>query len=180
MSTYEAVLFQTQQGFAVDLKLILPEDACALQQLLSHPEVQPHIRMRYDTGSDYAQVEKLVNRMLCAFDPCALHAGIYLKSQQKLIGMVALQNWNRREGKATLGYILGRAWWGYGYATEAVGLLLNYSVHTLGITRIEGRCKGDNFRSERVMIKNGMILERVMPRVGSIDDVMKVFTLLHK
>lgn len=57
---------------------------------------------------------------------------------------------------------------------------MNYSVHTLGITRIEGRCRGDNIRSQRVMLKNGMMLERVLPRVGSLDDVMKVFTLLHK
>lgn len=97
-----------------------------------------------------------------------------------MIGIVALQNWNRREGTATLGYMLDPAWWGHGLATEAVGLFLNYSVHTLGITRIEGRCTGDNIRSERVMLKNGMKLERVMPKVGSLDDVMKVFTLLHK
>ncbi|KAA1187722.1 GNAT family N-acetyltransferase [Paenibacillus sp. FSL H7-0737] len=180
MSTYEAVSFQTQQGVAVDLRMIPPEDACHLQQLLSHPEVQAHIQIRTGAGSDLAQVEKLVNRMLFAFDPCALHAGIYLKEQQKLIGIVALQHWNRREGKATLGYMLDPAYWGGGLATEAVGLFLNYSVHTLGITRIEGRCRGDNIRSERVMLKNGMMLERVMPRVGSLDDVMKVFTLLHK
>ncbi|WP_340004902.1 GNAT family N-acetyltransferase [Paenibacillus sp. FSL K6-0276] len=180
MSTYEAVSFQIQQGVAVDLRLILPEDASALQQLLSYPEVQTHIQIRSSAGSDNAQVEKIVNRMLFAFDPCALHAGIYLKEPQKLIGIVALQHWNRREGKATLGYMLDPAWWGCGLATEAVGLLLNYSVHTLGITKIEGRCRGDNVGSERVMIKNGMMLERVVPRVGSLDDVMKVFTLLHK
>lgn len=111
MSTYEVVLFQTQLGMAVDLRLILPEDAFALQQLLSHPEVQAHIQIRNGAGSDPVQVEKLVNRMLFAFDPCALHAGIYLKEQQKLIGIVALQHWNRREGKATLGYMLDPAYW---------------------------------------------------------------------
>ncbi|AWV35636.1 MULTISPECIES: GNAT family N-acetyltransferase [Paenibacillus] len=180
MSTYGAVLLETQHGLAVDLRLIMPEDVLALRQLLSHPDVQRHILVRSGPGSASAQVEKLVNRMLFAFDPCALHAGIYLKGQQRLIGIVALQNWNRREGTATLGYMLDPAWWGCGLATEAVGLFLNYSVHTLGITRIEGRCTGDNIRSERVMLKNGMKLERVMPKVGSLDDVMKVFTLLHK
>lgn len=180
MSTYEAILFQMQQGIRVDLKLISSEDTRSLHQLLSHQDVQPHIVVRSDRGTDYAQVEKLVNRMVYASDPCALHAGIFLKDTQQLIGMVALQNWNRREGKATLGYILDPAWWGHGYATEAVGLFLSYSVHHLGITRIEGRCRGDNHRSERVMIKNGMSLERVMQRVGSLEDVMKVFTLLHK
>lgn len=180
MSTYEAVLPETQHGVRVDLRQLVPDDADALQQLLTHPEVQRHILIRSGAGSVHAQIEKLVNRMLYAFDPCALHAGIYLKELQILIGIVALQNWNRREGTATLGYMLSPVWWGYGHATEAVGLLLNYSVHTLGIRRIEGRCTGNNIRSERVMIKNGMKLERVLPRAGASDDVMKVFTLLHK
>lgn len=180
MSTYGAVLLETQQGVMVDLRQLVSEDAEALRQLLSNPEVQRHILVRSGARSVDSQVEKLVNRMLNAFDPCALHAGIYLKGQRELIGIVALQNWNRREGAATLGYMLNPAWWGCGLATEAVGMLLNYSAHTLGIRRIEGRCTGDNIRSERVMIKCGMILDRVMPRVGSSDDVMKVFTLLHK
>lgn len=176
MITYEAVLFHPQQGVAVDLKPLLAEDTNDLQQMLSHPEVRSHILMRCGVGSQYGYSDKLVNRMVYPFDPCELHAGIYLKGQQKLIGTASLQNWNRRERKASLGYMVDPAWWGYGLATEAVGLLLNYAVHELGVTRIEGRCRGDNCRSERVMIKNGMTLERIMPKVGTVDDVMKVFT----
>jgi ribosomal-protein-alanine N-acetyltransferase len=180
MSTYDTVLFKTQQGTAVELRPILPEDTYALRTLLSHPEVKPHIVLRCGGGTQHAYLDKLVKRMLYAFDPCALHAGIYIKGRQGLIGAVSLQNWNRREGNASLGYMLDPAWWGHGLATEAVSLLLNYSLQELGMTRVEGRCRGDNSRSERVMIKNGMTLERIVPMAGSSDDVMKVFSLLHK
>lgn len=180
MITYGTISFHPQQGMAVDLRPMLAEDTDDLQRMLSHPEVRPHILMRYGAGSPYSYFEKLVNRMLYAFDPCELHAGVYLKEQQKLIGTVSLQNWNRREDKASLGYMVDPTWWGHGLATEAVGLLLKYAVQELGVTRVEGRCRGDNCRSERVMTKNGMMLERILPRVGTLDDVTKVFTLLHK
>jgi ribosomal-protein-alanine N-acetyltransferase len=179
MSTYGAVMFLTQQGITVELKPMLREDTYLLRTLLSRPEVQPHIVMRSGAGTQ-AYLDKLVQRMLSPLDPCELHAGVYLKEQHELIGTVSLQNWNRREGTAILGYVLDPAWWGHGYATEAVGLLLNYGVQELGVKKVEGRCRGDNLRSERVMVKNGMKLERILPRVGSLVDVMKVFTLLHK
>ncbi|MRN56550.1 GNAT family N-acetyltransferase [Paenibacillus monticola] len=179
MSTYGVEWFQPQQGIAVELRPMLREDTYLLRALLSRPEVQPHIVMRSGAGTQ-AYLDKLVQQMLSCFDPGALHTGIYIKGQRELIGTVSLQNWNRRDGSAILGYILDPACWGHGFATEAVGLLLNYSVQELGVKKVEGRCRGDNFRSERVMVKNGMTLERILPRAGSLVDVMKVFTLLHK
>lgn len=178
MSTYGAVLFHPQEGIAIDLKPLRSEDTDHLQQMLSYPEVRHHILLRCGAGSKYKYFDKLVNRMINTFDPSELHAGIYLKGRGRLIGTVSLQNWNRRERKASLGYMVDPAWWGFGLATEAVGLLLNYAVHELEVTRVEGRCRGNNCRSERVMIKNGMKLERVLPKVGEIDDVMKIFTFV--
>lgn len=179
MITYDTVSFIAQQGTAVELRPLLPAEGDRLTALLSHPEVQPHIVMRCGAGSQRAVMDKLVHRMLYAYDPCALHAGIYIRGSQELIGTVSLQNWNRHEGKAVLGYMLHPAWWGAGFATEAVGLLLNYARQELGLAKVEGRCRGGNLRSERVMLKNGLTLDRVLPLADGSGDVMKVFTLLH-
>ncbi|WP_025705381.1 GNAT family N-acetyltransferase [Paenibacillus graminis] len=180
MSTYDTVLSMARQGEKVELRTMPATEAGVLKTLLIHPLVQPHILLRQGASSPHAYLDKLVARMLHAFDPCALHAGIYVLGQQELIGTVSLQNWNRYENKAVLGYLLNPLWWGRGLATEAVGLLLDYSFQELGLLRAEGRCRGDNLRSERVMIKNGLTLERILPMPGSPADVMKVFTLLHK
>ncbi|WP_052087669.1 GNAT family N-acetyltransferase [Paenibacillus wynnii] len=179
MSTYEAIQFHRQNGTAVELKPMLQEDAGTLRSLLSQPELRTHIVMRGD-GLQNASMEKLMNRMLLAYDPCALHAGIYRSGDSELIGTVSLQCWNRRNGSAILGYLLDPVWWGRGFATEAVRLLLNYSFYELGITEVEGRCRESNSRSARVMLKNGMLLERVIPNVGSERDCINVFRLLHK
>ncbi|WP_310830058.1 GNAT family N-acetyltransferase [Paenibacillus pedocola] len=179
MITYETISLITQQGTAVELRPLQPAEAGRLQALLSHPEVQPHIVLRCGAGSQKAVLDKLVHRMIYAYDPCALHAGIYPRGGEELIGTVSLQNWNRHEGKAVLGYMLHPDWWGAGLASEAVGLLLGYARQELGLAKVEGRCRGDNLRSERVMLKNGLALERILPIADGSGDVMKVFTLLH-
>ncbi|WP_019908732.1 GNAT family N-acetyltransferase [Paenibacillus sp. HW567] len=180
MRTYDTVLSMMRQGAAVELRTMHPGESMALKALLAHPEVQPHILLRQGTGSPHGYLDKMVPRMLYASDPCALHTGIYLRDQHELIGTASLQNWNRHEGKAVLGYLLNPLWWGRGLATEAVGLLLDYGLLELGLRKVEGRCRGDNLRSERVMLKNGLTLERIQPMPGSSGGVMKVFTLLHK
>lgn len=177
MSTYQSISLMAQQGQSACLRALLPDDCDRLKTLLSHPEVRRHILMRSGAGSH--QLDKLVSRMLYPHDPCALHAGIHLKGTQELIGTVSLQSWNRHEGKAVLGYMVDPLRWGRGIASEAVGLLLEYGLHELGLRKVEGRCRGDNYRSERVMLNNGLTLERIMPMADGSGDVMKVFTLLH-
>lgn len=178
MSTYEMIMGMALQGAAIELKNMASGDGELLKALLSHPEVQPHIQLRPASSSRQRVLDKLVKRMLTGYDPSALHAGIYIKGQPELIGSVSLQNWNRHEGKAVLGYMLSPLWWGRGYATEAVGLLLAYSFRELGLRQIEGRCRGDNLRSARVMLKNGLSLERTLPMADGSGDVMKVYTLV--
>lgn len=48
------------------------------------------------------------------------------------------------------------AFWGRGYATEAVRALLDYGFTTHRLRRIIGRCVGENAASRRVMEKCGM------------------------
>ncbi|UQZ33266.1 hypothetical protein C2I18_06655 [Paenibacillus sp. PK3_47] len=177
MSTYETVSVIAQQGQKACLRAMQQEDRDRLKTMLSHPEVRRHILMR--SGAGPQQLDKLVKRMLYPYDPCALHAGIHLKGNEELVGTVSLQSWNRHEGKAVLGYMVDPLWWGRGLASEAVGLLLDYSIRELGLVQVEGRCRGDNYRSERVMLANGMKLGRIMPMADGSGDVMKVFTLLH-
>ena len=179
MSSYMAVMGLALQGTAVDVRTMAAGDGELLKALLSHPEVQPHIQLRHGATPQQGVLDKLVNRMLHGYDPCALHTGIYVTGQPELIGSVSLQNWNRHEGTAVLGYMLNPLWWGRGFATEALGLLLDYGIRELGLLKVEGRCRGDNFRSEQVMLKNGLTLERILPMADGSGDVMKVFALLH-
>lgn len=64
------------------------------------------------------------------------------------------------DGLLGTGYILGRAWWGHGYATEACRAMVDHG-RTLGARRIESYCYADHLASARVLDKAGFQLVRI-------------------
>lgn len=76
---------------------------------------------------------------------------------------------------AEVGYWLGRAWWGRGFATEAVRRVVDYGFETFGsVVRIEGHVFATNRASARVLEKAGFRAEarlrRAVVKEGVIQD----------
>src|SRR4051812_31068419 len=59
-------------------------------------------------------------------------------------------------GEVELGYTLGQAWWGRGYATEAAGAWLEAAFSRLGISEVVALAEPANAASLRVLEKLGM------------------------
>ncbi len=72
-----------------------------------------------------------------------------------MVGLVVLAI-ERDKNEAELGYAIGRAWWGKGYATEASRALLEYGFKALGLDRIHAHAMVRNPASARVLAKLGM------------------------
>ncbi|MDQ2775318.1 MAG: GNAT family N-acetyltransferase [Acidobacteriota bacterium] len=68
-----------------------------------------------------------------------------------------------------IGYWIGRMHWGQGYASEAIGLLLQ-EARRRGITRLAAEVFPDNLASMRVLQKNGFVnlgkVQRHLPQRG--------------
>lgn len=73
----------------------------------------------------------------------------------KLIGTVNLEI-DIEQHAAMLGYALGRAWWGHGYATEAAQTVVAWAFDVLGLRLVWASTDDRNIRSQRVMAKLGM------------------------
>jgi ribosomal-protein-alanine N-acetyltransferase len=75
---------------------------------------------------------------------------------------------------AELGYVLGRAYWGMGYATEAVATLLAHAGQ-LGLRRLDAYTFLDNLASARVLEKLAFVelgvITRNYPARGGRRDV---------
>ncbi len=74
--------------------------------------------------------------------------------QEILVGVVGL----RLDGKAriaTLGYWVGRRFWGHGVATEAAGRMVRWGFANLGIDRMEAYVATDNPASAAVLRRIG-------------------------
>lgn len=82
------------------------------------------------------------------------------RSSNKMIGTIELYNYVPGF-KAELGYALNPLYWGKGLVTEAAFKVLDYGFNVLELKRIEAATFLDNFQSQRVCEKIGMIKEGV-------------------
>jgi RimJ/RimL family protein N-acetyltransferase len=84
--------------------------------------------------------------------------GIFLKDSGKFIGMCGL-DFSHRHNHATLGYWLGKKYWGKGYATETAKRLVAYGFEELDLYRIACGHFHTNPASGNVMKKAGLTHE---------------------
>jgi len=68
------------------------------------------------------------------------------------------------EPKAMFGYVFGRAYWGKGYATEALSFLVAWAASEPRLRRYWAYCAAENVSSARVMEKAGLEREAVLRR----------------
>ena len=85
--------------------------------------------------------------------------GIALRSTGEIIGGITLGVLDRAAGEAAFSYLLNRAAWGHGYATEALTEMVRFGFAVLGLQRIADGCDVENTASARVMEKCGFQFE---------------------
>jgi ribosomal-protein-alanine N-acetyltransferase len=85
--------------------------------------------------------------------------GLFDKVSGCYIGNIGLSNISKQNNSGELVYFIDPDKWGKGYATEAVGAILQFGFNTLGLERILGRCMTHNLASRRVMEKSGLLYE---------------------
>lgn len=81
------------------------------------------------------------------------------KSSQKMIGTCGFTKFDFHSNSAEIGYVLNPAYWGKGYATEAVNSVIEFGFKKLGLVRIEAKYIEGNNASRHVMEKVGMTYE---------------------
>lgn len=69
------------------------------------------------------------------------------------IGRCSLRR--QTDGEVLMGYRLLKDHWGMGYASEAVGALLELAFHTHGVDEVRSKVARENLASRRVIEKNG-------------------------
>jgi ribosomal-protein-alanine N-acetyltransferase len=68
----------------------------------------------------------------------------------------------KTQPRAEVGYWLGKPYWGKGYMTEALKLLIRLSFEELGLNRVQATHSTQNPASGRVMTKAGMTYEATL------------------
>jgi RimJ/RimL family protein N-acetyltransferase len=87
---------------------------------------------------------------------------IVLREQDRLIGAIGMRNWTLEHARAEVGYVLSREYWGKGFASEALKVVLAFGFSRMGLNRIEAKCVPENKGSIRVLEKSGMRREGLL------------------
>ena len=126
-------------------------DAPAIERFASDWEVArhtSHIPHPYPPG---AAAEWLVTRR---DDPDKPPLWGIERREGELIGCIELRPESEPAG-ATVGFWIGRPYWGRGYAGEALAAVVDHAFDDLGLPRVEASARPDNRASIRVQEKLG-------------------------
>ena len=95
----------------------------------------------------------------CFADKSLFQWGIELTGNGRIIGTCTLAEVSVQNRRAELGFALGRAWWGQGYAREAVEALLGFAFGRLNLHRVEADADPRNDASIRLLERVGFVRE---------------------
>ncbi|MYM30750.1 GNAT family N-acetyltransferase [Duganella sp. CY15W] len=163
------------------LRFVTPEDAGALFRLFSDAEA-----LRYWSSGPWlhiAQAADNIEQTLKAYqDGTALRLAMVLPDGE-LIGTVTLYDFDRRNHRCQIGYMLARPHWGQRYMQEALAALIAHGFGALELHRIEADIHPDNIASGRILEglhfqREGHLRERWFVG-GEISDSI-IYGLLRK
>ncbi|MGO4377086.1 GNAT family N-acetyltransferase [Pseudoduganella sp. RAF53_2] len=132
------------------LRALDARDAPALFALYSDPDV-----MRYWSHEAWmmpAQARAAIAEAHQDYaDGRSLHLAIEHRDSGSLVGSCALYELMPLCRRATLGYLLARPHWGFGYGREALAAMLGYGFTGLGLNRVEAEVEPRNHASIKLL-----------------------------
>jgi len=132
------------------------------QNLTSDPDVARF--MCYEVCESLEAARKHIDQWMEYFNslPPGSSWGLFsieLKSTGELIGTIDFHENNREARAAEIGCQLGKAWWGNGYATEALRAVIHHCFETVGLNRLWADHDSRNIASGKVLLEAGMLYE---------------------
>lgn len=140
------------------LRPLRVRDVDAVARLIADPEVTRWL-LAFPHGDARAAAGRWIGRSL-ELELDGRGPTLAISRGGRLIGAIGLRI-AARHAHAELGYWLGAAHWGRGYAVEAGRAMVTWGFQVVGLRRIFGQYLGDNRASGRVMERIGMIREGV-------------------
>ncbi len=131
------------------------------------PEVTRFLMQRSD-GS-LREVEQFLDRTLANWETASAYAwAMLLRANGALIGMIEARV---DAYMVNISYVIGRAHWNNGFATEAVRALCAWTDAQPEVFRVWAVCAVDNPASARVLEKAGMTREGILRRWAVFPNI---------
>lgn len=140
------------------LRLVRDEDLPQLLDINADDSVTRYLPYESWRGMDDAQewLGRAVARLAAGE---AWQFVIVQRESGRVIGSCLLFHFDRPNGRAEIGYLLGRPHWGAGYMREAAVALVGYAFGTAGLRRLEAEIDPRNEASARLLERVGFLKE---------------------
>jgi RimJ/RimL family protein N-acetyltransferase len=165
------------------LRWISEDDIDALYEISSDPQV-----MRYSSFTPLLNRDAAAAMQREIAESNLKNAwwkwGLALADSNKLIGTATLFNLNLSNGRAEIGYAMGRAYWGNGYMNEALKALVKHAFEVVQLRRLEADVDPRNTASIRTLERLGFQREGYLRERwhvgGEIQDALFYGLLKHE
>jgi RimJ/RimL family protein N-acetyltransferase len=84
------------------------------------------------------------------------------REEGRVIGTALLFHFEEESRRAEIGYVLGKPYWGQGFAHEGVGALLAFAFGDLSLRRLEAEVDPRNVASAKVLNRLGFVQEGLL------------------
>ena len=150
------------------LRKMKVSDSPSLFKIWSDPEVTKF--MNIDSFTDENQAKDMI-KLLDEFslDNKAIRFSIIEMESNEIIGSCGFNSLDFENEKAEIGYDIAKAFWGRGYASEAMSGLLDYAFSTLKLNRIEAKVEPENVNSVKVLQKLNFMFEGTLRRYERVN-----------
>jgi [ribosomal protein S5]-alanine N-acetyltransferase len=139
--------------------MLAEADAEAIQLLAADPAIAATTRVPHPYPENGAR--DFIAKSLLERAEGSAHV-FAIKDRSEVVGVCGLHG--IENGRAEeLGYWIGRPFWGNGYATFAVGMVLQFAFFNLRLTHIRATALQTNAASRRVLEKNAFQFVRLEP-----------------
>lgn len=143
------------------------DDAEALARHADNRRIWINLRDRFPHPYTLEDAREWIGRCLAAADP---PLNVAIEHAGEPIGGIGLQPWEDvARFTAEVGYWLGEAFWGRGFATEALQRFSAYAFESFPFERLEAFVFATNPSSGRVLEKSGYQYEATLRRSAFKD-----------
>lgn len=151
----------TLSASRLQLRWITPADEEALYEIFSNPDVMRYwSRTPFTHFGEATELRQAIEK--CFAEQSLFQWGIAQKGDDRVIGTCTISHIDRSNGRAELGYALGRAHWGKGLMREALDVLVDFAFGELGLRRLEADVDPDNTASVKMLERLGFQREGYM------------------
>lgn len=158
-------MFETKRCF---INTFQKSDYVDVKKLYLNQEVRKYlggIRKEYS-------IEVVLDEMLYSSDD-SFYWVVREKHTDNFIGLVSIDP--HHEGAySEISYQFLPYWWGKGYATEAVQLIINFALNELNLSKVVAETQTANASSCRLLERLGMELERTITRFGAEQAIYSI------